>query len=141
MSSLILQTATRYLLPLLMLFSVFLLFVGHDKPGGGFVGGLMAAGGIILCALAFDTRTARCLLPVAPEHLLAGGLLTAAASGLWGLFSGKPFLTSVWFSISVAGSEPIKFGTPILFDVGVYLTVIGAILMMLLALAEEGDTQ
>lgn len=138
MRSLILQTATRYLLPLLMLFSVFLLFIGHNKPGGGFVGGLMAAGGVILSALAFDTHTARCLLPVAPEHLLGGGLLTAAISGVWGLVSGEPFLTSVWGNISIFGSQPIKIGTPLLFDIGVYFTVIGGILMILLALAEEG---
>lgn len=139
MNSLILRAATRYLLPVLLLFSVFLLFIGHNKPGGGFIGGLMAAAAMVLSALAFGTATARRLLPIASQHLLGVGLLTAAASGIWGMFSGGPFLTSAWGEIVLPGWNPIPVGTPLLFDVGVYLTVIGAVLTMLLALAEEGD--
>jgi multicomponent Na+:H+ antiporter subunit B len=137
MSSLILQTATRFLLPLLGLFSVFLLIEGHDKSGGGFVGGLVAAAAVVLSALAYGAATARKVLLIPAHQLLGVGLLTAASSGVWGLLRGKPFLTASWGTIDLPGAMRIELGTPLLFDLGVYLTVVGAVLTVLLALAEE----
>ncbi len=75
MTSLILSTATRYMLPLLLLFSIFLLLRGHNEPGGGFVGGLVAAAAFALYAIAFDVATARRTLGVETlkrRELLAG---------------------------------------------------------------------
>lgn len=138
MTSLILQTATRYLLPLLVLYSVFLLQRGHHEPGGGFIGGLIAAGAIGLCALAFDVAAARKILVVDPRRLIGFGLLTAAGSGFAGLLSGEPFLTGLWGAVPVPGLGEMKVGTPLLFDVGVYFVVVGVTLTILLTLAEEG---
>lgn len=137
MSSLILQTATRYLLPLLVLFSIFLLIRGHHEPGGGFIGGLVAASAVGLCALAFDAPTARRMMIAEPHHLAGLGLLTALASGIPGLLEGAPYLTAVWASTDVPGIGHLEVGTPLLFDVGVYFTVVGVVLAILLTLAEE----
>jgi multicomponent Na+:H+ antiporter subunit B len=134
--SLILGAATKYLLPLLVLFSVFLLVGGHHLPGGGFVGGLMAAAAVTLCVLAFDLRTARRLLWVRPHHLIATGLLAAGASGVWGPLGGRPFLTASWGELPWPGGG-IELGTPLLFDVGVYLTVTGVVVLIVFSLAEE----
>lgn len=137
MKSIILQTATRLVLPLLVLYSIFLLWQGHHRPGGGFIGGLIVAAAVGLCALVFDVPTARRLLPL-PTHLFVGlGLLTAASSGLWGVAKGKPFLTGLWTTLPLPGQQLLDVGTPLLFDFGVYLVVVGVVSAILLALAEE----
>lgn len=135
MDSLVLRTATRYLLPLLLLFSVFVLLRGHNEPGGGFVGGLVAASAFALYALAFGVERARQLLSVSPRRLIGLGLLIAVLSGLVGVLVGDPFMTAQWQErpLPVVG----KLGTPLLFDIGVYLTVIGVVLTIIFALAEE----
>jgi multicomponent Na+:H+ antiporter subunit B len=135
MKSLILSTATRYLLPLLLLFSIFLLLRGHNEPGGGFVGGLVAAAAFALYAIAYDVPQARRALGIDPRTLMAVGLLAAAGSGGLSLVAGKPFMTGLWSAqeVPVLG----KVGTPLVFDSGVYLVVIGVVLMIIFTLAEE----
>jgi len=137
MNPLLLRTATRYLLPLLVLYSVFLLAEGHHRPGGGFVGALVAAAAVALCALAYDVPTARRILRIEPPRLIRCGLLVIAVSGLWGLVRGEPFLTGAWATLPLPGGQSLALGTPLLFDAGVYLSVIGVALMILLTLAED----
>ena len=135
MTSLILSTATRYLLPLLLLFSIFLLLRGHNEPGGGFVGGLVAAAAFALYAIAHGVTEARQTLRLLPRTLVGLGLLVAVGSGLVSLLLGQPFMTGLWDTRTV----PVlgKLGTPLLFDVGVYLVVIGITLLIIFTLAEE----
>jgi multicomponent Na+:H+ antiporter subunit B len=135
MTSLILSTATRYLLPLLLLFSIFLLLRGHNEPGGGFAGGLVAAAAFALYAIAHNVAQAKKALYVNPRTLIAAGLLVALSSGLISLLAGYPFMTGIWSSriLPVLG----KVGTPLLFDIGVYLVVIGIALLIIFSLAEE----
>jgi multicomponent Na+:H+ antiporter subunit B len=133
--SLILSTASRYLLPLLLLFSVFVLLRGHNEPGGGFVGGLMAAAAFALHAVAEGPERARHVLRLDPRALLGVGLLVALASGLPAMAAGRPFLTGVW--ATVPWPEALKIGTPLVFDVGVYLVVMGTVLTMFFALMGE----
>jgi multicomponent Na+:H+ antiporter subunit B len=135
MTSSILQTATRLLMPLLLVFAVFLLFRGHNQPGGGFVGGLVVASSFVLYSIAFGVGAARRALLVAPSTLLGVGLLVALVSGLPATFAGRPFMTAVWMELRV-GAEAIAVGTPLLFDVGVFLAVIGVVLTIVLTLAE-----
>ena len=127
----IFRTAARLLMPLLLLFSLFLLLRGHNQPGGGFVGGLVAAAAFALYGIAFGVERARQALLVRPLTLLGAGLLVAIASGLPGVFRGRPFLTAIW------APAPVTVGTPVLFDIGVFLVVAGVVLMMLFNLAEE----
>jgi multicomponent Na+:H+ antiporter subunit B len=138
MNSLILKTATELLHPLLLVFSVFLLFRGHDEPGGGFTGGLVAAAAIILHSVAHGLRTARATLRIEPRALMSAGLLLAAASGLVGVaVEGAPFLTGRWYAVSLAWIGSMEVGTPLFFDVGVYLVVVGFTVTVVFALKEE----
>ncbi len=133
--SILLPVATRYLMPLLLVFSIFLLIRGHNEVGGGFVGGLVASSALILYAIANSPEALRNLLPISPERLVAGGLCLAFISGLLPMLFGRPFMTSVWLEteIPVLG----KVGTPLLFDAGVYLLVTGIVTWILLTFAEE----
>ena len=137
MTSLILSTATRFLLPLLLLFSIFVLLRGHNEPGGGFVGGLIAAAAFALHAIATDARRARRTLRVDPQTSIAVGLATALGSGILALFYDLPFMTGLWVTLHNPWLEELKVGTPLLFDAGVYLVVFGVTLTIILALAEE----
>ena len=130
-SSPIFRTAARLLMPLLLLFSVFLLARGHNQPGGGFVGGLVAAAAFVLYAIACGVGSARKALLVKPLTLLGAGLLVALASGLPAVLRGQPFLTASWMP------GPVTLGTPVVFDIGVFLVVAGVVLMMIFTLAEE----
>lgn len=137
MISIILRTATQFLITLLLLFSVFLLLRGHNEPGGGFVGGLVAASAYALHALAYDVASTRVVLRFAPRSFIGVGLVIAVISGLLPLLFGRPFLTGLWAEIELPGGGVLDLGTPLLFDVGVYVTVIGVVLTIILALAEE----
>jgi len=133
--SLILRTAARLLLVLMLFLAVFILLRGHNEPGGGFIGGLLAAGGVAIYQLAFGAEKARTLLRVEPRALAGAGLLTALVGGLVAVFDGRVFLTGVWMSSEIPGIG--KVGTPLLFDLGVFLLVIGAVLTILFTLDEE----
>ena len=135
MRSLILRTASRYLMVLLVLFSIFILFRGHNEPGGGFVGGLLIAGAFALYALAYEAEAARRLLRFDPRTIIGVGLVTAAGSGLVAVWDGQPFLTGLWlpYPIPFLG----KLGTVFFFDLGVYLVVLGTTLLILFTLEEE----
>ena len=137
MTSLILRTTTRLLIPLLLLFSLFLVVRGHHEPGGGFSGGLVAASAFVLYRLAFGPAEARRVLPVNPRALMGAGLLVAVASGSLPLLVGRPILTGLWGRVPVPGVGALDLGTPQLFDLGVYLTVVGVTLSIVLPLAEE----
>jgi len=130
-SSLILRTATRVLMPLLLLFALFLLLRGHNDPGGGFVAGLVVAAAFALLGMAYGVANARRALLVEPSTLLGTGLLVALASGLPAVVKGQPFLTAQWTTGWIA------IGTPLVFDIGVFLVVIGVVLTMTFTLAED----
>jgi multicomponent Na+:H+ antiporter subunit B len=134
--SIILGTATRLLMPMILLFSIFLLLRGHHLPGGGFVGGLVAASAFALYSFSFSPREARLLLRIDPRSLIGMGLLLALASASLSLGRGQPFLTGQWKTFSVPQLGSFKFGTPLLFDFGIYLVVMGAILAIILSMAE-----
>jgi len=135
MYSVILKTATKYLLPLMLIFSFFLLLRGHNEPGGGFVGGLVAASAYALMVIAVGVKNAKKELKVEPMNFIISGLAIAFASGLPALFLGKNFMTGLWSDTKfpVIG----KLGTPLIFDVGVFLLVLGITVKIIFTLAEE----
>jgi multicomponent Na+:H+ antiporter subunit B len=135
MTSSILQTAVRVLMPLLLLFALFLLFRGHNQPGGGFVGGLVVAASFVLYSIAFGVQAARRALLIDPSMLLGLGLLVAVLSEVPGVLMGRPFMSAVWTTVEVGGST-VHVGSPLFFDVGVFLAVIGVVLTIVFTLTE-----
>ncbi|OIN14295.1 Na+/H+ antiporter subunit B [Oceanisphaera psychrotolerans] len=134
-TSIILQTATRLLVPLLLLSSIFLLLRGHNEPGGGFIAGLVASSAFALHLFAFDASSTKKLMKVESQLLMGVGLLLALLSGLLGmLLHGQPFLTSQWWTLYVPGIGELSLSTPLLFDIGVYLVVIGVVSTIMLSL-------
>lgn len=135
--SLILASAARLILPLLLLFSIFLLLRGHYEPGGGFVGGLVAAAAFALYAISFGVPRTRAVLRIDPRVMIGAGVLVSASSGMFAWLLGKPYLTAVWLDRSwpVLGTV----GTPLIFDIGVYFVVLGVVLKIIFVLAEDTE--
>ena len=132
MKSIILKTATRLLSGIVLVFAVFLLWRGHHAPGGGFIAALVAGTGFALVALAEGPASVRRGLSVSPQFLMGFGVMLAVCSGIPGMIGDHPFLTGVWWPI-----ENPSVGTPLVFDAGVFLVVLGAILTVLLELEES----
>lgn len=135
-TSLILQTAAQLLLPLLLLLSVVLLLRGHHEPGGGFIGGLVAAAAITLQLFASDMKSARSVLRIDPRSLMGVGLLVALLAALIGPITGGSLFAGRWVDLWLPLLGEVHLGTPLLFDLGVYLVVIGAVLTFVLTLAD-----
>jgi multicomponent Na+:H+ antiporter subunit B len=136
MNSTILSTGIKLLVPLFVIFSLFLLFRGHNAPGGGFVGGLVFSIAFSLYTLNYGVERTKEKYKIQPRKLISWGLSLAVFSGIIPLFVGESFLTGLWYeeiTIPVLG----KPGTPILFDIGVYLLVAGTILSLIFTLWEE----
>ncbi len=129
--SLILHTSAPLLLWLTLPVSIYIVLRGHNAPGGGFLGGLIAAAGILLYAIARGGDAAARMMRLSPVAICGIGLLAAAASGMVGLLDlDRPYLTHRWW---FPGAGP-ALGTTIIFDLGVYLTVVGTVTAMFLSL-------
>ena len=138
MNSLILNAATRLLVALILLFSVYMLLRGHNDPGGGFIGGLIASIGFALYAMAHGTAAARQALRFDPASIAMVGVGVALLAGLWAALFGDPLFTGQWLFIGASeDSKGLPLSTVLVFDVGVYLVVVGAVLTLVLALEEE----
>ena len=122
MNSLILRTSSRLVLPAAIIFSLYVLLRGHNEPGGGFIGGLIAAAGLTVHALPRGRDALLATLRMSPKTLIGIGLTLALLSGVPGLLLSTPYLTHQWWAPSLG------LGTTLVFDVGVYLTVVGSIL-------------
>jgi multicomponent Na+:H+ antiporter subunit B len=137
MNSLILSTVSRLLVALMFLFSVFLLLRGHNEPGGGFLGGLVAGAGLVLLNMTEGPGALRAGLWADPCRIALVGLGMAIFAGLVAAFAGLPFLTGLWTFVGVEpAAKGVALGTPLLFDVGVYVVVVGAIGALVLVLEE-----
>jgi multicomponent Na+:H+ antiporter subunit B len=134
--SLILKTSARYLLITALVLSVFVLLRGHNEPGGGFIGGLIAAAGFAFYGVAFGQRRTYRVMRLHPLAWCGVGLLFALASGLPALLSfAEPFLKHYWLPYYVIPG--LSLGTAVVFDIGVYLTVVGFVLAFLMPFFEE----
>lgn len=134
MSSLILRAATRALAPLLLILSLFLLWRGHNEPGGGFIGGLVAASAAALQGIAFGPAAARRMLWLPPVAVAGLGLAAALVSIAPSALAGLPPMAALWAKIELAGGAVIPLGTPLLFDIGVFLVVLGGVVALIAAL-------
>jgi len=134
MNTIILKTASNYLLPLLLLFSIFMLLRGHYLPGGGFVGGLIAAIAFVLHAFANGLNQTKKLLKIHPGFIMPVGLGISFLSAVSPILVDLPFMTGIW------ASEPISVlgyvGSALFFDIGVYFTVLGVTLTIIFTISE-----
>lgn len=137
MNSIILQLAAKYLRWLLLAFAVLALLRGHNNPGGGFIGGLMAGLAVVYRGFAFDTFQVKERLQNFPEWFIAGGLFIIFLSFIPSLLLGKTLMTGVWLKIPLPLVGELKLGSPFLFDIGVFFTIIGVTLMFVFALTQK----
>ncbi|MEM1045212.1 MAG: Na+/H+ antiporter subunit B [Pseudomonadota bacterium] len=136
MQTVIFRTISPYLASLMMLFSVFVLLRGHNEPGGGFIGGLIAASALAIYGIANGVAPVRRAIRIHPMTLSGFGLFLGTIAGIPSFFQSVPFLTGLWVYPKLFGVE-VPLSTPLVFDIGVYLVVIGAIGSIALALEER----
>jgi multisubunit Na+/H+ antiporter MnhB subunit len=139
MNSLILSTATRLLLPLILALALFVFWRGHNEPGGGFIGGLLAATAFALIEKAEGLDRAKRALYFEPQALAAFGLGCCLVGGIWGGLQYGYFLKGVWPLLHVDAEghkEGLPFGSIMLFDFGVFLVVLGGVCSILFTLEE-----
>ncbi|CVI58898.1 Na(+)/H(+) antiporter subunit B [Agrobacterium salinitolerans] len=136
MNTLILRTVTPVVTSLMVLFSIFVLLRGHNEPGGGFIGGLIAVSALAIYGIAYGVTAVRRAIMFHPLAIAGAGLLLSMLSGLVSMAAGVPFMTGLWVYPSLFGVE-IPLSTVMSFDIGVYLVVVGAITSIALALEER----
>ena len=139
--SLILDTTVRLVFDGALLLSIYLLFAGHNQPGGGFVGGLVAAAAVALRYIAGGIDDVLDMLPVRPWGFLSAGLALAAGTALvpLGFGDGPLDQRAVEWHLEILGK--VKFTTATVFDTGVYLIVVGLVLMIFEALGDDPDAE
>lgn len=142
MNTVIFRSTAPFLTALMVLFSIFVLLRGHNEPGGGFIGGLIAASAFAIYGIACGVAAVRRALVLHPIVISAIGLLFAGVSGLVSAVAGVPYLTALWAYPTILGSE-VAVSTPLVFDIGVYLVVLGAFTAVMLELesrdVDRGD--
>jgi multicomponent Na+:H+ antiporter subunit A len=138
--SLLLEVATRLVFHLIVMFSLYVLFVGHDQPGGGFAAGLIAGIALTLRYLAGGRHELAEAAPVDSGIVMGMGLVVAAGTAAAGLVSGAALTSAIWqVDLPVLGQ--LRFVSSTLFDIGVYLVVVGMVLEVLRSLGSELDRQ
>ena len=137
MNSVILIAGARLQVVLLLVFSAYMLLRGHNAPGGGFIGGLIAATGFVVYAIACGTKDARAALRFDPANIAGVGLGIALFAGFMALFWGDALFTGQWLFIGATETDKgIPLSSVLVFDIGVYLVVLGAVLSIVFALEE-----
>ena len=137
--SILLEVVVRLLFHALIVLSIFVLLVGHNAPGGGFAGGLIAGMALVARYLAGGRHELGEAAPIGAGALLGTGMLLAAGTALAPLFVGADALTSAWFTVNLGPIGSFDFVTSTVFDIGVYLVVIGLVLDVLRSLGGEID--
>jgi multicomponent Na+:H+ antiporter subunit B len=136
MRTVIFRSIAPYLTSLMMLFSIFVLLRGHNEPGGGFIGGLIAASALAIYGIACGVAPVRRAIYFHPMAISAFGLFMATLAGVLSVFAGVPYMSGLWIYPHLFGVE-IALSSVLVFDVGVYLVVVGAISSIALALEER----
>ncbi|HEY5755164.1 MAG TPA: monovalent cation/H+ antiporter subunit A [Steroidobacter sp.] len=127
----------RLLLPMAGVVSVFFLLRGHNDPGGGFVGGLVMATGFIVQYLVNGTLWVESRLRIHPQYWIGGGLLCAAGAGCLAWFASLPFMSAIVWEPKLPLLGKLHLSSVLVFDLGVYLLVVGTTTLMLIALAHQ----
>ncbi len=137
--SLILDVIVRGEFHVLLVVSIYLLFAGHNQPGGGFVGGLVAGSACALRMAARGPQELRRSIRIRPLTLLGLGLLCAATTAIAAFWNGGDLLQTRYLHVDVPFIGPVGTSTAFFFDLGVYLVVLGAVLSVLEALGSPEE--
>ena len=137
--SVVLETAVRLVFHTVLVFGVYLLFAGHNQPGGGFVGGLVVGLGFVLRYLAGGRSALRAAVPVDPGVPLGLGLLLSGLTGVVALVLGLDFLESGALERTLPLLGEVKLTSALFFDTGVFLVVVGLVLALLRTLGAEAE--
>lgn len=140
MNTLIFRTIAPLIVIIMLVFSAYICLRGHNEPGGGFIGGLIGAAAIAILGMAEGAPAARLALRVDPLSIAGLGVFIAALSGAMSLFTGSPFMTSIWVYLGL-GETTVPLSTPLIFDIGVYFVVLGTISTIALALEDSGEEE
>ncbi|CAM5223032.1 Multicomponent K+:H+ antiporter subunit A OS=Castellaniella defragrans OX=75697 GN=HNR28_003565 PE=4 SV=1 [Castellaniella defragrans] len=127
----------RLLLPISTLVSLYFLLRGHNQPGGGFVAGLVMATGIILQYMVGGILWVEARPLIRPQAWMAWGLLVAGATAMSAWWAGLPFLSAYPLDVTLPVLGPVHLSSVLAFDVGVYMLVVGATMLILIALAHQ----
>lgn len=136
-NDLILRTTTSLIAFILLGFAIYLLLAGHNSPGGGFVGGLMTASAIVLMYMSYGSEALEKILPVNYRILIPSGLLLAVGTGVGSFLFNESFLSHTYgyFHFPIFGK--IELATAMLFDIGVYITILGVTITIILSIAND----
>lgn len=140
MNTIIFRTVAPLIVAIMLVFSVYICLRGHNEPGGGFIGGLIGASAIAILGMALGPAEARRALRLDPLAIAGFGVFIAGLSGLLSLFTGSPFMTSIWLYLEL-GQTTVPLSTPMVFDIGVYLVVFGTIAAIALALESDVEDE
>lgn len=135
----ILDSVLSTVLRTALVFSLYLLVAGHNGPGGGFIGGLVAAAAFVLIYAAGGAARLERFVSVPPEVILGTGLTVAMATGVLGWVWGGEFLESATLEVDVPVLGTIKTTSALPFDVGVYVVVVGLAIAVLGSLGAEAE--
>ena len=140
-SPLMLRITASWILPIALVVSLYIFLRGHNLPGGGFIAGLITALALIIQYMALGQDHAEQLLKAKSGRLyeiwIGTGLVIAGLTGLGAWFWGRPFLTSAHFYVSPPILGEMHLATAALFDVGVYITVVGATMLLISVLGDS----
>ncbi|MDP3952550.1 Na+/H+ antiporter subunit A [Microbacterium sp.] len=139
--SILLEVIVRILFHTIIVVSIYLLFAGHNGPGGGFAGGLVAGMALVMRYIAGGRWELGAAAPADAGRLLGAGLILAVGTAVLPLFFGLAPLTSSFWEWEIPGLGHMEFVTSTVFDIGVYLVVIGLVLDVLRSLGAEVDRQ
>lgn len=133
----ILRTAAKVLVFIILAFSAHLFLAGHNDPGGGFIGGLITSSALVLLAIAFDLKTLRRIVPIDFRIVTALGLLIAVLTGVGSFVFEQPFLSHTFAYKELPFLGKTELATAVLFDLGVYLAVVGVTMTIILSIGED----
>lgn len=136
-NDLILKTFTVLISFILFGFAIHLFFAGHNEPGGGFVGGLMTSAAILLMYMAYGEKTVNKVLPIDFKLLIVIGLAIAILTGIGAFVFNQPFLSHTFTYVNLPIFGEVELATALFFDLGVYLTVIGVTMTIILTISRD----
>jgi multicomponent Na+:H+ antiporter subunit A len=135
----LMETTARGLFHITLLISVWVTLRGHNSIGGGFAGGLIAATAFVMAYLARGAEPLRRRVRVAPTTLIGIGLAIATATGIAPIVAGSQFLSSDITKVTLPVIGEVKFVTSVIFDLGVYLLVVGSVLLVVIELGTDEE--